>query len=144
MTTKKQIPIGEGIFTWPSNDPRIIGSKCTECGSIIFPKANSCNNPNCKGKGRAKVEEVTLSKRGKLHSYTIERYQPPWPWKGPETMLPYGFGWVEMPEGVAVLSVFTTADPKELKIGRTMEFVVEKLYEDKDGNDVMNYKFKPV
>jgi uncharacterized OB-fold protein len=59
-------------------------------------------------------------------------------------MLPYGMGWVELPEKIAVLSVLTTADLKELKKGRDMELVIDKLYEDEEGNDVMSYKFKPV
>ena len=142
MTTqKKQVPIGESILSWPSKDPRLLGSRCKACGSVKFPQVTTCNNPNCNGR---EVEVIELSKRGKLHSFTIMYYQPPLPWRGPESMLPYGMGWVELPEKVAVLSVLTTADLKELRKGRDMELVIEKLYEDEDGNDVMSYKFKPI
>ena len=58
-------------------------------------------------------------------------------------MVPFGQGFIEMPGGLRIASVLTTADPKELKIGMDMELVIDKLYEDEEGNDVMNYKFKP-
>ena len=32
VSVANQIPIAEGLFTWPSNDPRLIGSKCKKCG----------------------------------------------------------------------------------------------------------------
>jgi hypothetical protein len=39
-----------------------------------------------------------------------------------------------------------TDDAKEekLKIGQGLELVVEKLYEDDEGNDVVTWKYKPV
>ena len=40
-----QIPIQEGLFTWPSDDPRLIGSECTECGAVLFPAQSGC--PRC-------------------------------------------------------------------------------------------------
>jgi uncharacterized OB-fold protein len=142
MTTqKKQVSIAEHVFTWPSSNPRLLGSRCKTCGSVKFPQVTTCNNPECNGR---EIEVIELSKRGKLHSFTTMYYQPPPPWCGPESMLPYGMGWVELPEKVAVLSVLTTADLNVLKHGMDVELVIEKLYEDEDGNDVMSYKFKPV
>jgi uncharacterized OB-fold protein len=115
MTTqKKQVSIGEHIFTWPSSDPRLLGSRCKVCGSVKFPQVPTCNNPECSSR---EVEVIELSKRGKLHSFTTMYYQPPPPWCGPESMLPYGMGWVELPEKVAVLSVLTTADLNILGTG---------------------------
>jgi uncharacterized OB-fold protein len=90
------------------------------------------------------VEEIALGRKGRLDSFTVMYYQPPAPWKGPESMLPFGQGFVKMPSGIRVISVLDSADPKELKIGRDMELVVNKLFEDEEGNDVMGYKFKPV
>lgn len=139
---KKQIPIREGLFTWPASEPRIIASKCNTCGSVAFPKIGTCRDPNCSSE--TGVEEITLSRTGKLDGYTIMEYQPPEPWPGPESMVPFGQGFVLMPEGVSICSVLASADPDELKVGRDMELVIFKLYEDEDGNEVMSYKFKPV
>ena len=33
----EQVAIEEGLFTWPSDDPRLLGSQCQDCGAIIFP-----------------------------------------------------------------------------------------------------------
>ena len=40
-----QVPVAEGIFTWPSDEPQLIGSRCTECGIVTFPRQDSC--PRC-------------------------------------------------------------------------------------------------
>ena len=138
---KKQVPIRQGLFTWPSDKPELIGSKCKTCGSVAFPKVSGCRNPDCESD--AGVDEITLGRKGKLDSFTVMHYQPPAPWQGSESMVPFGQGFVEMPCGIRVISVLTSNDPKELKIGRSMETVVEKFFEDEEGNDVMCYKFKP-
>ncbi len=59
-------------------------------------------------------------------------------------MVPFGQGFISLPEGVAVAAALTSADPDELVIGREMELVIDKLYDDDDGNNVMSYSFKPV
>jgi uncharacterized OB-fold protein len=139
---KKQVPIRQELFTWPSDRPELIGSKCKACGSVAFPKVSSCRNPDCESD--AGVDEFLLGNKGKLDSFTVMYYQPPAPWQGLESMVPFGQGFVEMPCGIRVVSVLTSNEPKELKIGRNMEMVVEKFFEDEEGNDVMCYKFKPV
>ena len=35
-------------------------------------------------------------------------------------------------------------DEKTLKVGMEMELIIDKLYEDEEGNEVMSWKFKPV
>ena len=140
---KKQIAGAKGFFTWPSKEPYLIGSRCRACGDYSFPKAFICRNPNCdKTKG---VEEVLLSRRGKLWSYTIQYYPAPAPFVAPEPFVPYGIGEVELPEGLKVVGMLSGCDPeKDLELGMEMELVVEKLYEDDHGNEVVTWKFKPV
>lgn len=137
MSAKKQIPLVDGLFTWPSDQPSLIGSRCKTCGEYYFPKVN-CKNPDCPKKD---VEEVLLSRRGKLWSYTIEPYQPPLPYKGP---LPVLFGLVEIPENLKVMGWLTGCKYEDLKFGMKMELVIEKAWEDEEGNDLVFWKFKPV
>jgi len=137
----KQVPIREGLFTWPSPEPRLLASRCTACGAVSWPSTGTCPNPHCRD---GRIEQIELSRRGRLDSYTIMRYQPPPPWRGPQSMVPMGQGFVTLPEGIAVAAVFTTADPAELTPGREMELVVDKLYDDEEGNEVMGYRFRPV
>ncbi|MBI4286068.1 MAG: OB-fold domain-containing protein [Chloroflexi bacterium] len=137
----KKVPVVEGLFTWPAEKPQLIGTRCRTCGSVFFPKKVACNNPACHEK---KVEDVLLGTRGKLYSFTIQYYPPPPPFRYSEPFTPYGIGLVELPEGVRIAGILTTGDLNEIKIGMDVELVVDKLYEDEEGNEVVTYKFRPV
>ena len=137
----KKMPAVKGLFTWPSEEPRLIGSHCRSCNSYSFPKRSLCPNPNCRNK---QVEEVLLNPKGKLWSYTVHYYQPPPPFKFNEPFKPFGIGVVELPEGIKILGMLTSSDLNSLKIGMNVELVVEKIYEDKEGNESVTWKFKPV
>lgn len=134
----KRIPVREGLFiaSTPDGEPRLIGGKCPSCGEIIFPKPEIC--PNCQEES---VKEIRLSKRGKIYSSTVVMQQPRPYYKGP---VPYGLGFVELPEGVRVETLFTDCDPEDLKIGMEVELVIEKLYDDDEGNELISYKFRPI
>ena len=136
----ESIPVIDGLFTWPADKPQLIGTRCLCCGTYFFPKSFSCNNPRCKEK---KLEEVLLSPRGKLYSYTIQYYPPPPPFKFEEPFSPYAIGLIELPEGIRVLGMLTGCQFEELKIGMEVEMVVEKLYQE-GGKEVVTWKFKPV
>ena len=140
---RKQIPGAEGLFTWTSKEANLIGSKCPTCGHYYFPKAIICRNPNCKAsKG---VEQVLLSNRGKLWSYTVQYYKPPPPFPAQEPFTPFAIGEVEFPEGVKVVGMMVGCDhEKDLKLNMEVETVVDKLCEDEEGNEVMTWKFRPV
>jgi uncharacterized OB-fold protein len=139
----KQIPIQEGLFTWPSANPRLIGSKCNNCGEVFFPAHKICSA--CCFQDCVKVE---LSTTGKLWSWTIQGFPPKSPpyarRETPESFIPYGVGYVELPEKVLVETRLTQNKPDKLKIGMTMELVIEKFMQDAAGNDVMFFAFKPV
>lgn len=133
---KKQVPVEAGLFTWPSSEPRLIGSRCKSCGTYSFPKSYTCPNPDCDAKD---VEEVLLARRGKLASYTIQRYNPPL--FKMEPFRPFAIGLVELPEGINVLGMLTTTE--NLKMGMDLETIVEGLYTEGE-NEVMTWKFRPV
>jgi len=136
----REIPIAEGLYTWPSAAPQLIASRCRGCSEVAFPAQASC--PACTGES---VEEILLSRRGQLWTWTIQRFPPPPPWIGdPKTFEPYGVGYVELPEGVRVEGRLTTANPDELSIGQTMELVVEQFAEDAEGRSLMTFAFAPV
>ena len=136
---KRSIPAVEGYFTWPSDKPQLMASRCKSCGRYYFPRQARCNNPDC-GK---EVEEALLSTKGTLWSYTIQYYMPPPPFHPPDPPAPYAIGLVELPESIRVLGMITGCDIDNIKIGMPMELKVEKMYEDEHGNDVLTWKFKP-
>lgn len=138
QATKKRVLAQEGLFTEPGaggEKPRLIGSRCTSCGEVTFPKKSRC--PSC---CKDTVEEILLSTRGTLYAFTNVNHGGPGGYKGP---IPYGVGKVQLPEGVRVLSHLTEWDPNKLKAGMDMELVVEPLFEDDQGNEVISFKFRP-
>ena len=136
---KKKVAIIEGLFTWPSDDPRIIASRCKKCGTVAFPKAPFCNNPDCE-KVRENIKEIQLSKRGKLYNYTYQIDSPPPPFKK-EPFEPYGIGMVDFPEGLRMLGMITRME--NLKIGMEVETTVGKLYEDEE-NEYLTWMWNPI
>ncbi|MEM0232755.1 MAG: Zn-ribbon domain-containing OB-fold protein [Candidatus Nezhaarchaeales archaeon] len=136
---KKKVPIVEGLFTWPSDKPALIAARCKKCGAIVFPKAAYCPNPDCE-KDPGNMEVIELSRRGKLWSWTIQRYSPPPPFKM-EPFKPYAIGLVDLPEGIRVLGMLATTE--NLRCDMEVELTVGKLYEDGE-NEYITWMWKPV
>ena len=137
-----QVPVAEGLFTWPAEEPRLIGSRCTECGMTTFPRQESC--PRCASTDMA---EHLLARRGRLWAWTIQGFPPPAPpYSGPvgKDFVPFGIGYVELPGELKVEARLTTADPEQLVPGREMELVVVPFRTDDDGTEVMSFAFAPV
>jgi len=129
----------EGIIKCPSRvgePPRLLGNRCSSCGRVFFPKRTLC--PNCFTDDT--LTEVELSSKGTIYTYTIVHYPSP---AGIEA--PYAYGYVDLPENnIRVFSLFTESDPKKLEIGMDVGLVIEKIRIDKDGTEILGYKFKPV
>jgi uncharacterized OB-fold protein len=138
-----RVPIQAGLFRWPSESPRLLASRCRACGELCFPQQESC--PACTARD---AESVELSPRGRLWTFTIQRFPPPTPpWIGPSdpgSFVPFGVGYVELPEGIRVEGRLTENDPAKLEIGMEMELVVEKFQADADGNELVTFAFRPV
>jgi len=135
-----QVPVAEGLFTWPSDHPQLIGSRCGRCDEVTFPAQTSC--PHCAADG---CEEILLSRRGELWTWTIQGFPPPPPYTGDrEHFVPFGVGYVELPEGVRVEARLTESSPERLEIGMPMELVVEKFQDDPEGNERMTFAFRPL
>ena len=136
-----QVPVAEGIFTWPSDDPQLIGSKCGACGIVTFPVQDSC--PRCASTDMA---EHLLARRGRLWAWTTQGFPPPAPpYLGPagRDFVPFGVGYVELGD-VKVEARLTESDPMALQHGMTMELVLVPFRTDDDGNDVVTFAFRPV
>ena len=111
----------------------LVGGKCGSCQAVFFPKQSIC--PRCTGQ---RIDETSLSRKGKLYTYT-EVYQKPPDYDGP---IPYFIGRVLLPEGVFVLTQLK-ASKEDLKIGAEMKLVVESIYRDEFGKEIIGYKFTP-
>ncbi len=137
----KQIPVKEGLLTSllsPLERVSLVGSKCRNCGEVSLGRQVNCLN--CSNED---MEEIALSNRGTLWTYSIIRYRPPGDYKGPDPFVPFGLGLVELPDGIRVLSPIE-CDIEKIKVGMDLVLKVYELYQDKDGNSVVAFKFKPV
>jgi hypothetical protein len=137
-------PAVEGWFT-TGDEPALLGSRCRACGTVFFPReAAFCRNPGCTGEA---FDEVPLSRRGTVWSYTDARYQPPPPYiAASEPFEPFALAAVELAdEGLVVLGqVASGYGVDDLSVGAPVELVVEPLYADDDGTARTIWRWKPV
>lgn len=148
-TTTKAPALGaEGWFTHDDPQPSLLGLRCTQCGTYVFPKADfGCPNPACFS---TDFDEVKLSRLGKVWSYTDARYQPPAPYVVPTAEHePFCIAAVELEaEGLVVMGqVVTGVSVEDLTVGQEMELVVDTLYVDSTDDGEVEYliwKWQPV
>jgi uncharacterized OB-fold protein len=140
----KQVPVIDGWFTWPpAPEPHLIGTRCTSCGDYFFPTVDACRNPRCMS---TDLEEVKLSRKGKLYTYSINHFQAPPPYVPPDPFVPYATGVIELEKEQMKVhgQISQNTDFESLRIGMEMEVVLETLYTDEQGNNVTSWRFKPV
>jgi uncharacterized OB-fold protein len=131
--TGPAVAVREGLFT-RTDPPRLLGSRCAACGRFHFPRQDTC--PYCSAPGALAVE---LSGTGHLWTWTAVTTAPP----GYRGEVPYGFGVVELPEGLRVVTRLTEADPARLVAGQSMSLVVVPVDVDDVGNRVVTYALAP-
>jgi uncharacterized OB-fold protein len=137
-----QVPITEHLFTWPSDELRLIGSRCGSCAIVTFPSQSSC--PRC---ASMEMGDHLLARRGRLWAWTTQHFAPPSPpYAGPvgDAFVPFGVGYVELPGEVKVEARLTESDPERLAHGMEMELVVVPLRTDEQGNEVVTFAFRPI
>ncbi len=133
-------PVEDGLFTIPETDdeePRLIGGKCPECDEVFFPNKARCDL--CGGE----LESTHLSNEGEVWSCSSIVYETRTP-PGYEGELPYAFGWVELPEGITIMSRLTGFDYDDpLEVGTPVRLTLEELKRDEDGEPVVFFSFEP-
>src|SRR5699024_3174011 len=134
-------PVLEGWFTQDEKAPHLIGTRCTNCGTYHFPpQAVFCRNPAC---GSDELEEVQLSRSGKLWSFTNACYPPPPPYVCEEPIEPHAIAAVELAEEQMVVlgQVVKGTDIEGLEIGLEMELALETIPA-QDG-ERLTWKWRP-
>ncbi len=130
------------VFTWPSEAPQLIGSRCDDCGATTFPAEERC--PRC---GTATMTELLLPRRGTLVSFTTQGFPPIVPYAGDATgerFEPFGVGLVQLDDVVRVEARLTESDPAKLDFGMEVELQVVPFYTDEAGDEILTFAFAPV
>jgi uncharacterized OB-fold protein len=136
-----QVAFAPGVFTWPSDEPRLVGSRCSACGAVTFPVKPSC--PRC---GRLDMVERLLPRRGTLVAWTTQDFLPKEPYASGETektFRPYGVGLVQLGDEVRVEARLTEADPAKLEFGMDVELAIVPFRTEDDGTEVVIHAFAP-
>ena len=127
-------PITPGLFRDDGAGPRLVTGRCPACGRRHFPAGVVC--PYCAREG---CVEAPAGPAGRLYLYTAVLTAPPG-YAGP---VPYGFGVVELEDGLRVITRLTEARLDRLRPGLPMRLVLEPLFTDQDGRPVISYAFRP-
>ncbi len=121
----------------PDGLPHLLGSGCTECGTVYFPRQDLCSA--CMKQGT--MEERFLSRRAKLYAFTVVERETLAP-KGFE--VPYAYGYVDLPEGVRVVAKIVDWSPETLQMDASLEMVVRPIRREPSGREVVGFYFRPV
>lgn len=130
-----RIALKEGLLTRidDSGAARLLGGRCPACTRFSFPAQDLC--PYCSSDGCA---PVPMSPHGVIEVCTTVINRPP----GYDGRLPFGFGVVELPEGIRIIARIT--NPDRVRPGAPVRLIIEPLCADAEGREVMTYAFEPI
>jgi len=116
-------------------EPYLAGQRCTRCRAVYLGARRACSKCTAEGP----FEEIPLSRKGRLWVWSIVHQS------APGIPVPYVVGVVDLPEGVSVRCnlVDVEPDPKHLVFGMPVEMTTGVSQQDKDGNDVVAFYFRP-
>lgn len=127
-------PIAPRLFETRGDETWLLAAACDACARLHFPAGDAC--PYCSGDA---CRERLVGATGTLFLHTAIASRPP----GYRGELPFGFGVVELPEGLRVVTRLTETDPSRLRQGQAMRLVVTSLHTDDDGTPVVSYAYAP-
>jgi uncharacterized protein len=134
-----RVAIEDGFFTVPDDPgeaPRLLGSRCQRCSEVFYPRRFVC--AKCLYEG---TDDLELGPRGTLYTWTYVHV--PLFAKKDRSVDAYGVGQIDLPQGPRVQAILV-GGPDDFAIGMELELELESLGPDKEGNDVVIYRFKPV
>jgi len=141
MTTIQQVPVAAGLFTFPADEPRLLGSRCEDCGVSTFPRQSGC--PKCSSE---RMQDVELDRVGTVWTWTTQAFRPKTPpYLGPESdddYVPYLVGYVEIAGQVKVETRLVDIAPADMRIGMEVELVIVPFRREGD-TEFVTFAFRP-
>ena len=96
--------------------------KCKNCGTVFYYPRGFCPEDLS-----ADFEWVKCSGRGKVYTYTVTRQNQS---SGFRDKVPYVMAYVELEEGIRMLTNIVDCDPKDVAIGMSVEVTFEDVTPD--------------
>jgi uncharacterized OB-fold protein len=113
------------------------GNRCKSCGAAYLGDRFACGK--CSAVGN--FEEIRFSDYGELHTFTIVHQTMP------GLPVPFVAAIVDLPEGTSVRCNIEGIEPDPDKLvpllGKRVEMFTDKVRTDREGNDVIAFKFRP-
>lgn len=136
VVVEGSVPIKKGLWTVSADGRmRLLGSRCSVCEELFFPRKNSGCCTHCQA---VTLESVELGPYGHIDSFTAALQQPGGGfYHGP---IPYCYGLINIDEGLRVVSRIT-GEYSTLSIGQRVELVTEDLCKDEQGRNVKAFSF---
>jgi uncharacterized OB-fold protein len=127
--------VDAGLFA-SLDPPRLLGSRCDDCGTTVFPVAASC--PRCSG---SSVAPYALPDRGTVWTWTVQGFAPKPPYVVPAGgFVPFPVGYVDL--GDVLVEGHLLGDRELLRIGLPVRLVLEPVLA-ADGAEIVTYAFEP-
>jgi uncharacterized OB-fold protein len=102
----------------------LIGKKCGNCGKVFFPPREIC--PKCRRASMGKMEQLQLSGKGKVMSFSIIHDGLP----EFHMMIPYTVAIIDLDEGARITGQIVDCKPESVEIGSEVKAVFRKLGEE--------------
>lgn len=128
-------PLQEGLHALFEGEPRLLANRCDACERVFFPRRQYCGR--C---ASPVLREVTLSRRGRIHAWSLIDRKPKYAVIDP----PYVQAEVAMPEGVHVFTVLEGADPAMLRFDQPVEVHLAEVPAPQGEGRVKAYVFRTV
>jgi len=132
------VVVEPGLFEYPLPEgakPALLGNYCKKCGRVFFPKRELC--PDCFDEGDMMPKQ--LDSRGIIYSSTVVRIPSP---AGLKPI--YAYGYVDIPtDKIRLHTLLEGIDPASVAPGTEVELEIGPFMVNKQGQQVIGYKFKP-
>ncbi len=86
----------------------LFGARCLDCGTISTPPSI---HPTCIGCGGARLEVVSLARRGRVHTFVVNQTMPP-PFQAPLPLVV-----IDLEDGARLMVQGSPADAAEVAVG---------------------------
>ena len=127
------LPVDATLFA-SLEPPRLRGSRCGACGTVVFPSAGSC--PRC---SQAAMAPHVLADRGTVWTWTVQSFPPKPPYVPPAGgFVPFPVGYVDL--GEVLVEAHLLVDRASLDIGTPVRLVLEPVT-GAAGTPVVTYAF---
>ncbi len=127
------LPVDATLFA-SLDPPRLLGSRCEGCATVVFPAAGSC--PGCSGSAMA---PHVLADRGTVWTWTVQGFAPKPPYVPPAGgFTPFAVGYVDL--GEVLVEAHLLVEPASLDIGTRVRLVLEPVVS-AVGGSVVTYAF---